>query len=176
MRACFREAQNNIDSAQQRIKLYFDKKVKHKTFAVGDIVLLSTKNVGLKNIGTRKLLPKFIGPFKVVKAVGEVAYKLDLPQALKIHNTFHVSNLKPYHDDGRVQSPPLPEVIDGELEYEVEMVLNHRDVKRGKSPRREYLVRWKGYGPEHDEWIPLANFGSTTECVKEYWEKHGVHT
>ena len=176
MRDCLQEARNNIDSAQQRMKLYFDKKVKQRTFVEGDMVLLSTKNVGLKKIGTRKLLPRFVGPFKVVKAVGEVAYKLALPPALRIHNTFHVSNLKPYFDDGRVQPPPLPEVIDGELEYEVEMVLNHRDVKRGKRPRREYLVRWKGYGPEHDEWIPLDNFGSTTECVKEYWEEHGVHT
>jgi hypothetical protein len=54
------------------------------------------------------------------------------------------------------------------------MVYGHRDVKRGKGLCREYLVRWKGYGNEHDEWLPLANFGDSTECIQETWERHGV--
>ena len=57
-------------------------------FMVGSQMLLSTKNVRLKNPGARKLLPKWIGPFKLIKQVGKVAYQLDLPSNLKLHDVF----------------------------------------------------------------------------------------
>jgi hypothetical protein len=100
-------------------------------FAVGDEVLLSTKDIKVKTAGTHKLLPKWIGPFKVLHCVNEVAYKLTLPSNLKIHPVFHVSLLKACEQGGRVQPPPVPELIvyiENELEYEVESVLAHRDV------------------------------------------------
>jgi hypothetical protein len=164
-------AKTAIQAAQQRQKHYADQSRRPVQYEVGARVLLNTLHVGLKCKGARKLWPRFIGPFPILARVGELAYKLELPPALKIHNVLHVSKLRPFFDDGRVQPPPLPELADGELEYEVEMVYNHRDVKIGRSrTRREYLVRWKGYGVEHDEWIPVANFGDDLECIQEYWE------
>jgi hypothetical protein len=53
-----------------------------------------------------KLSPRFIGPFKIVKCVGEVAYQLELPDHLTdVHDVFHVSQLKKYH---RVPEEQLP--------------------------------------------------------------------
>ena len=49
----------------------------------------------------RGLIPKCDSPFKVVKKVCNVAYKLKLPERLQIHLTFHVSFLKPYHEDSK---------------------------------------------------------------------------
>jgi hypothetical protein len=45
------------------------------------------------------LMPKYDRPFEVVKRVGIAAYQLKLPERLKVHPTFHVSLLKPYHED-----------------------------------------------------------------------------
>nr|GFC25608.1 putative reverse transcriptase domain, ribonuclease H-like domain, aspartic peptidase domain protein [Tanacetum cinerariifolium] len=47
-----------------------------------------------------KLNPRYVGPFKLLERIGDVAYKLDLPEELsRVHNTFHVSNLKKCHAD-----------------------------------------------------------------------------
>jgi len=166
------DAKLHLQAAQQRQKYYYDTTRRVIEYAPGDLVLLSTRDIGLYCAGTPKLLPRYIGPFKVLERVGELAYRLEIPETLKIHDVFHVSRLKTFYDDGRVQPPPLPLEIDGELNYEVEKVYSHRDVKVGKTFRREYLVRWKGCGVEHDEYLPLANFGDCLEPVREYWRFH----
>ena len=163
-------AKKHLEAAQKRQKLYADMKRKDVYYNSGDMILLSTKNIGLYCSGTPKLLPRFIGPFRILKRVGELAYQVETPTNMKIHNVFHVSNLRPFKDDGRVQPPPPPIVIDDELEYEVELIYAHRDVKVGKKRlRREYLVRWKGYGVEHDEYVPEANLGNAKGKIAEYW-------
>ncbi|GJS30038.1 hypothetical protein Tco_0490658 [Tanacetum coccineum] len=71
-------------------------------FQVGDKVMLKVSPwKGVVRFGKRgKLNPRYVGPFKVIKRVGEVAYKLELPEELsRVHNTFHVSNLKKCHAD-----------------------------------------------------------------------------
>ena len=87
--------------------------------------MLSTSNIKLKMPGARKLLPRWIGPFKVVKKVGKVAYKLELPETLKIHDVFDISLLKSYKTSGKVQPPPPPILEDDELSFVVERVLTH---------------------------------------------------
>jgi hypothetical protein len=145
--------------------------------AVGDEVLLSTKNIKVKAAGTPKLLPKWIGPFKVLQCVNEVAYKLTLPPSLKIHPVFHVSLLKPYQQGGRVQPPPVPELLEGELEYEVESILAHRDVQvrrkrnRARTPvlQRQYLIKWKGYNASNNTWEPERNCTNSQDKIDEYF-------
>jgi hypothetical protein len=79
---------------------------KHNRNTVGQNVLLSTINFKLAHPGTRKLRPKWVGPFKVIERIGKVVYKLELPPKLKMHNVFHVQLLKKYRDNGKVHWPP----------------------------------------------------------------------
>jgi hypothetical protein len=122
MREDLDHARQCLKAAQDRMKAYADRHRREPpSFQVGDEVLLSTKHLRFPHSKTRKLLPRFIGPFQVDRVVSPVAFKLRLPKHMRVHNVFHVSMLKPYRRDGSVQPPPPPDIIDGEFEYEVEM-------------------------------------------------------
>nr|GFC46899.1 putative reverse transcriptase domain-containing protein [Tanacetum cinerariifolium] len=80
-------------------------------YQVGDKVMLKVSPwKGVVRFGKRgKLNPRYVGPFKVLERIGDVAYKLDLPKELsRVHNMFHVSNLKKCHAD-----EPLTVPLDG---------------------------------------------------------------
>ncbi|GJT84600.1 hypothetical protein Tco_1066317 [Tanacetum coccineum] len=80
-------------------------------WSFGDKVMLKVLPwKGVVRFGKRgKLNSKYVGPFKVLKKVGAVAYKLELPQELsRVHNTFHVSNLKKCYSDD-----PLVVLLEG---------------------------------------------------------------
>nr|GFB38336.1 reverse transcriptase domain-containing protein [Tanacetum cinerariifolium] len=92
-------------------KSYADLKRKPMEFQVGDKVMLKVSPwKGVVRFGKRgKLNPRYVGPFKVLERIGDVAYKLDLPKELsRVHSTFHVSNLKKCHAD-----EPLAVPLDG---------------------------------------------------------------
>ena len=88
---------------------------------------------------------------------------------MRVHDVFHVSLLKTYLNDPHHRPPPPPDVVDGELEYTVDRVLDHRDKRSGRRTVGEYLVRWEGYGPEHNTWEPQANMSSAAEAISDYW-------
>jgi hypothetical protein len=162
-------AKTCLQAARDRQKAYADTHRRDISFSVGDDVLLCTKNIKLKSPGTKKLMPKYIGPFKVTQLVGPpptadgphvnpVAVKLALPPSMRIHNVFHVSLVKPYRSDGTVQPPsPLLYETDGSHIWEVQDLIDTRQRKIGKRSVTEYLVRWARFGPEHDSWEPSKN-------------------
>ncbi|GJV78840.1 hypothetical protein Tco_1514710 [Tanacetum coccineum] len=75
---------------------------------------------GVIRFGKRgKLNPRYIGPFKVLEKVGDIAYKLELPQELsRVHNTFHVSNLKKCYSDEPLAIPLDGLHIDDKLRFD----------------------------------------------------------
>ncbi len=169
----FDYAMQQLIMAKDRYKSYSDSNRKDVSFEIGQEVLLSTVNLNKHNYN-RKLFPKFVGPFKILEKINDVAYRLQLPSTMTIHNVFHVSLLKEYKQ-GSFRPPPVPLEIEGELEYEVEKILLHREKKVGgknKSTtiKKEYLIKWSGYGPEHCTWEPEAHLTNAAECLRDYWK------
>ncbi|KAI3742512.1 hypothetical protein L1987_60196 [Smallanthus sonchifolius] len=84
-------------AARDRQKSYADKRRKPLEFQIGDMVLLKVPPwKGVIRFGKRgKLNPHYVGPFKILKRIGPVAYQLDSPERLSgVHDVFHISNLK----------------------------------------------------------------------------------
>jgi hypothetical protein len=169
MKETLDRAKASLLAARSHQKLFADENRREVELAVGQKVLLSTINFKLAHPRTRKLLPKWVGPFNVTERIGKVAYKLDLSPNLKMHNVFHVQLLKKYRDNGKVQPPPPPIEIDDSLEYEVERVLGHREVKRGKGTREELLVKWLGYEHKHNTWEPEKHLTHYEDLIADYW-------
>ncbi|MEN9524269.1 MAG: hypothetical protein RL536_338 [Candidatus Parcubacteria bacterium] len=164
----FEQLRENLKSAQDDYKRFADRRrSKGPDFKVGDKVFLSSKNIKTLR-PKKKLTPKYFGPFKIIQKINDVAFRLDLPPTWKIHNVFHISLLEPSPVDPfpeQVSIPPPPEEIEGQLEYEIEKILSHRQFHG----RTQYLIRWRGYGAEDDTWEPADVVAENAqETIDEY--------
>ncbi|CAI7783068.1 unnamed protein product [Closterium sp. NIES-53] len=175
MQQLWEKTQRRLTTMQTSQKQYADRQRRDHSVAVGDQVLLFTRNLNLSHLPS-KLRPRFCGPFLVEAQVTPVTFRLRLPDTWKLHNAFHVQLLKPYKDpnqqfQGRQLPPPPPVLIQDEPEYEVERVLTHR--RRG-GKALEFLLRWKGYDPTEDSWVAEADIGNARRALKDYLVKQGV--
>ncbi|GKA02450.1 putative reverse transcriptase domain-containing protein [Tanacetum coccineum] len=138
------QIKQRIQAARDRQKSYVDLKRKPMEFQVGDRVMLKVSPwKGVVRFGKWvKLNPRYVGPFKVLENVGSVPYKLELPQELsKVHNTFHVSNLKKCYSDKPLAVPLEGLHVDDKLHFVEEPVeIMDQEVKQLKqSPSDEEL-------------------------------------
>jgi len=165
-----------LHAAQSRQKVFADRRRRELEFSPGDMVLLNAKHIALRKRvpkAARKLMPRFLGPFRVVERIGAVAYRLDLPSTLgKLHPVFHVALLKLYkHDAARTHAPaPVVWADDPEPDnplFHIDQILAHRERRRRGKNTYEFLVQWTGLGPEHNEWI--AESACTPFAVEHYW-------
>ena len=118
---------------------------------------------GVMRFGKRgKLSPRYIGPFEVLKRVGEVAYELALPPGLSgVHPVFHVSMLKRYHGDGNYIIRWDSVLLDENLSYEEEPVaILDREVRKLRSREIASIkVQWKNRPVEEATWEKEADMG-----------------
>src|SRR5690606_22130459 len=80
---------------------------------------------------------------------------------------FHVSLLHPYHKnniDNRSPPPPSPITVNDENEFEVERILDSRIRYR----KLQYLIEWKGYGPNERTWEPLSNLTHCSSLLRRF--------
>ena len=117
---------DRLKIAQSRQKSYTDSKRKETTYKVGDRAYLRVSPLrGVKRFGVKgKLAPRFVGAYEVLERMGEVAYKLELPEGLSgVHDVFHDSQLKKCHAE--MAGIPLRDTVqleairlDSDLTYE----------------------------------------------------------
>ncbi|GKB21696.1 putative reverse transcriptase domain-containing protein [Tanacetum coccineum] len=159
------EIKDRLKAARDRQKSYADKRRKPLEFSVGDYVLLKVSPwKGVVRFGKKgKLVPRFVGPFEIIKRTCPVAYRLRLPQKLNgVHDPFHVSNPKKCLADPTLQVP-LDEIqVDAKLNFVEEHVeILESEFKKLKRSRIVIVkVRWNSkrgleFTWEHEDQMKL---------------------
>jgi hypothetical protein len=142
-----RVLKDNLWMAQNQQKTYADRHRVERSFKVGDLVFLRLqpyRQSSLKRSGTEKLHPRFYEPYKVIRSVGEVAYELEVPEASRIHNVFHVSFLTKALGQHVVSSTNLPPLDkEGHLILVPKQILAFREKRLRNNTVNEYFIRWK---------------------------------
>ena len=100
------------------------------------------------------------------------AFELELLKGWIIHNVFNDDLLTrcvdpKFKEQHEKPAPPLI-IINKEKEYKVEEVRKHR--KHGRET--QYLVYWKGYGDEHNQWISEMGLFHAREAIEDYWTRY----
>ena len=146
-----------LQTAQSRQKSYYDNSRRKVEFEVGDMIFLKVAPMkGVMRFQKKgKLSPRFVGPFKILKHIGKVAYELALPPTiLGVHNVFHVSLLRKYIPDPSHVLNYEPLKIKDNLTYEEvpiqildrkDQVLLTKTISLGK-------VLWKNHTVEEASW------------------------
>lgn len=176
------EAADALAFAQINSKSTYDAKHKPLSLKVGDFALLKLHkgyNIPSAALLGRKIGQQYAGPFKILEKIGQLAYRLKLPSHWQIHPVVTVAQLEPCPDPA---SDPFerprpsrnePVYVDGDTDkvksYEVDRIITHRPTQRRGI---EYLIRWKGYGPEEDVWRNTQELGDAPDLLKDYERAH----
>ncbi len=171
------EAHVHLQRAVRRTREQADRRRRaNPNYHPGQWVWLSTRDLRLR-LPCKKLSPRYVGPFKILREITPVSFRLALPSNYRISPTFHVSLLKPAggsrgaEDQEEAEdhgAPPI--IIDGEEVYRVQEILDSR--RRGRVI--QYLVDWEGYGPEERSWVSAEDIldpSLTTDFHRTHPEK-----
>ncbi|GJZ97599.1 putative reverse transcriptase domain-containing protein [Tanacetum coccineum] len=148
------QIRNRMQAARDRQKSYVDKRRRPLEFEIGDKVMLKvTPWKGVIRFGKRgKLNPHYIRPFQIIERIGQVAYRLELPHELnRIHNVFHVCNLKKCLSDEALIIPLEEIQLNDKLNFVEEPVeIEDHEVKKLKQSCIPIVkVHWNSRrGPE----------------------------
>jgi ribosomal protein L21E len=142
--------------AKDRMRKYANRRRKEREFEEGDMVYLRIqpyRHTSLSLHRSLKLHSKYYGPYRVLKRIGEVAYRLLLPPGTQLHPVFHVSQLKKHIGAKVVPSPNLP-LVDGEGNIKVapEVILARRVIPRNNEPVAQWQIKWVNLPAEAASW------------------------
>ena len=174
-------AKDAIAFANANTKYYYDRHYQPMFFRVNDFAFIRLhKGYNIPaNLGiTKKLTQQYVGPFKILERVGRLAYRLDVFEDWKVYPVFSVAQLKPSPPpDADLFDCPSPDhppsiFVEGDTNtlksYEVEQLLNRRNIQKGREVATEYLVRWRGYRPAYNRWYNIKDLKNSADLVKKY--------
>ena len=123
----------------------------------------------------KKLLPRYDGPFEIIEKISPLAYRLRMPASYGMHPVLNIGHLEIYRSSppefgNRVRIDLDREDFEALPEYEVERIVDEKTIRGARGRRyKRYKVRFTGYGPEHDEWLPRGNLKNAPEVLRA-WE------
>ena len=140
----------------------------------GDLVYISTKNISYLKGTSRKLIPKYIGPYHIIKDFWNNSYCIELPDNLKqrgIHNVFHSSLLRIHiPNDDRLfpgqRDNQIKDLGGTNHKWAVDKVLRHR----GSHSDTEFEIQWTA---GNKSWMPYDEV-SHLRAIADYFEALGV--
>ncbi|GBG77813.1 hypothetical protein CBR_g25744 [Chara braunii] len=168
------QARANMQKAQVRMQQQANRRRVPCPIRAGDLVWVSAEEFALEQDVSRKLLPKWFGPWSVTAAAGDEpdgpSFMINIPKHLTVHLVFHASKLATYtpakSDDfpgRRSQDPPS---MDGH--QEVDCVITDR--KYGSKPR-QYKVTFKACDRDNTRWISNADLKASAPLIYAHYEK-----
>jgi hypothetical protein len=113
-----------------------------------------------------QLAPSYVGPYTVVRKNRGNSYILRDHTGTLMPRNYTTTELKLISQDEVIELDDEGNEIKN---YEIEAILNHR----GPPSKREYLVRWKNYSSDWDDWVPQSDFNAT-DSLRDYWRKLGT--
>ena len=160
--------QQHLEAAQARYKSYADKRRKPIDFAVRDHMYLKVFPMkGVQRFGVKqKLTPCYVGPYRILERKGKVAYKVQLPVALRaIFPVFHVSQLKKCLRvlEERVEVRDIKLKLDLVYEEKPVAVIDHKERVTRNHVVKFYNVLWSNHGEEDATW-------ETEDYLKEVYK------
>ena len=150
---------DQLQIAQNRMKIQADRHRTNRAFQVGEQVLLKLQPYAQHSVVNRpfpKLAFKFFGPYTITERLGSAAYRLDLPEDSKVHNVFHVSQLKAFTPDHTPVFSDVLKLVDLlASSTEPECILDRRLVKKGNTAIPQVLIKWSHFLAEAATWEDL---------------------
>lgn len=132
----------------------------------------------------RSLNHKNLGPFRIVKILDNMVYKLDLPDSMAgLHPVFHpwllhLDNSDPLPGQRVAPPPPVKVTPEGDTIYTAEEIISFKVDKRRNDPvtgQKGYLmyqVKWTGYGHDETTWEPYTHVTDSADLIADFHHSH----
>ena len=172
MKSAVEEAKAALTKAKDDMARYYNqRRTPAPVFQPGDKVFIEADDIQTTR-PSRKLSHQRLGPYPVERQVNSNAYRIRLPRSMqRLHPVFNVVKLTPAPPDPipnrRAKPPPDPVIVGEEEHWEVEEILNSRIHRR----RLQYLIKWQGFGTEHNSWEP-ADDVQADELITDFYRTH----
>jgi hypothetical protein len=140
--------------------------------------MLSTQNLKLLNQPRKKFHSRYTGPYKITDKISSQAYKLELPNSMKVHPDFQIILLKEFNSlspDSKIPDDisSSNDLVYGDEMFHVHSIVDHKIAPHpatyAKGPALLFKVKWEGCNSSQDSWEPYVNV-KRTDCFDDYYK------